>query len=164
MLPQPLHPAVVHFPIVLTLLLPVVAAGAWLAVRRGARPGRAWALVAGTAALLFASTWGAVRTGESEEEVVEGVVAESVIGQHEEGAERYLFATGAFALLALAGLARGRVGRAGRIAGLAGALVLVPLAWSVGHSGGELVYRHGAASAYVTGDTPVSARAGERRH
>jgi len=156
MLPQPLHPAVVHFPIVLTLLMPLVAAGAWLAVRRGARPARMWALVAGTALLLFASTFVAQRTGEAEEEVVERVVPESAIGQHEESAERYLIATGVFVLLAAIGLAPGRLGRAGRVAGLAGAVALIPLAWSVGHSGGELVYQHGAASAYVTSGAPAA--------
>lgn len=35
MLPQPLHPAVVHFPIVLAVLLPVVTLAGILAVRRG---------------------------------------------------------------------------------------------------------------------------------
>ena len=164
MLPQPLHPAIVHFPIVLTLLMPLVAAGAWLAVRRGARPARTWVLVAGTAAFLFASTWVAVRTGDTEEEVVARAVPESAIERHEEGAERYLIATGAFVLLATLGLARGGLGRAARVAGLAGALALVPLAWSVGHSGGALVYEHGAASAYVTNGDPASPRTEHAQH
>ena len=51
MLPDPLHPAVVHFPIVLMVLLPFVAASALWAIRRGARPVRAWAVPVGAAAL-----------------------------------------------------------------------------------------------------------------
>ena len=41
MLPDPLHPAVVHFPIVLTFLLPLAALGALWRARRspGARGG-----------------------------------------------------------------------------------------------------------------------------
>ena len=37
MLPDPLHPAVIHFPIVLMVLLPLVAAWALWTIRRGAR-------------------------------------------------------------------------------------------------------------------------------
>jgi len=44
MLPNPLHPAVVHFPIVLALLLPIFAIGALWTIRRGARPRRAWGI------------------------------------------------------------------------------------------------------------------------
>jgi uncharacterized membrane protein len=35
MLPDPLHPIVVHFPIVLVVLLPAFAIGALLVIRRG---------------------------------------------------------------------------------------------------------------------------------
>ena len=43
MLPNPMHPAVVHFPVVLAFLLPLFVAGALLAIRRGANARRAWA-------------------------------------------------------------------------------------------------------------------------
>ena len=35
MIPEPLHPAVVHFPIVLVVLLPLAAMTALLLIRRG---------------------------------------------------------------------------------------------------------------------------------
>jgi hypothetical protein len=41
------------------------------------------------------------------------------------------------------------IGRAGRVTAALGAVALVVTAANVGHSGGELVYRHGAASAYA---------------
>ena len=44
MLPNPLHPAVVHFPIVFMFLLPISAGVALWAIRRGANPLKAWAV------------------------------------------------------------------------------------------------------------------------
>ena len=46
LLPNPLHPAVVHLPIALTLLVPIFAIGALVAIRRGAKVVRAWSIAA----------------------------------------------------------------------------------------------------------------------
>lgn len=153
MLPDPLHPAVVHFPVVLVMLLPLFAVGALWAIRRGARPLQAWGLVVGLAALLMVSSWAAVETGEDQEETVESVVAESAIHTHEEAAEIFLWLAGGTLLLAGAGLLGGRVGGPARVVATVAALGLVVAGWRVGHSGGELVYTHGAAAAYVSGTT-----------
>src|SRR5690348_6821402 len=56
-LPNPLHPAVVHFPIVLAFMLPLFAIGALVAIRRGARPLRAWSLPLAVGAALTLSSW-----------------------------------------------------------------------------------------------------------
>ena len=149
MLPNPLHPAVVHFPIVLAFLLPLFAIGALVAIRRGARPMRAWSLPLGIAAALTLSSWVAVQTGEAQDERVEDVVAEQPLETHEESAELFLTLSGVLLLVAAAGLVPGLVGRAGRVVAAVGAVALVGAAASVGRSGGELVYRHGAASAYA---------------
>ena len=68
MLLDPLHPAVVHFPVVLAFLLPLFAAGALWAIRRGAAPRRAWLLPIAGAAALALSAWVAVETGEAQTE------------------------------------------------------------------------------------------------
>lgn len=149
MLPDPLHPAVVHFPIVLAVLLPFVAAGTLWAIRRGARPVKAWAIPIATAAALTLSSWVAVETGEREEEKVEGVVAESSLHRHEEQAERFLVLSGILFVITGAGLLRGRPGRAARLGATLGALGLLALGAQVGHAGGNLVYRDNAAKAYT---------------
>jgi uncharacterized membrane protein len=159
MLPNPLHPAVVHFPVVLVLLLPIFALGALWAIRGGARARRAWALPLALAVALAASAWVAVQTGEREEERVEAAVAESAIHTHEEAAERFLLLSGVLVLVAATGLAGGVLGRAGRLVTTAGAFALIVAGVQVGHSGGELVYRHGAASAYA-GAAPGQGAAG----
>jgi uncharacterized membrane protein len=151
-LPDPLHPAVVHFPIVLAVLAPIFAAGALWAIRRGGRPSRAWGVATIVFALLAASSWVAVETGEQQEERVENVVSERPLESHEEAAELFLIATGAVLAVAALGLVRGTVGRVARIAAAAGSVALLGIGWNVGRTGGELVYRHGAASAY-TGST-----------
>lgn len=155
MIPNPLHPAVVHFPVVLAFLLPIFAIGAMVMIRRGARPMGAWAIPLAAAVALSVSSWAAVETGEEQDDRVERVVAEQPLDSHEEAAELFLTGTLILALVAAAGLAPGLIGRSARAVAALGALVLVAGAARVGHTGGELVYRHGAASAYAS---PTSAR------
>ena len=165
MLPDPLHPAVVHFPIVLAVLLPFLAAGALWAIRRGARPAKAWAIPITAAAALTLSSWIAVETGEREEEKVERVVTESSLERHEEQAERFLALSGILLVVTAAGLLRGVPGRAARLGATVGAFGLLAMGAQVGHSGGKLVYHDKAASAYSGGASIGSAatdRKGER--
>lgn len=147
MIPEPLHPAVVHFPVVLAVTLPlVILVALWM--RR--RPeSRAWMWVVLTAFVLAATTWFALETGEREEERVEHVVAESRLERHEEAAETFLSLVAATLIVALLGLAPGRVGSAARGVTVAASLIVLVAGWRVGHSGGELVYREGAATAYI---------------
>lgn len=149
MVPDPLHPAIVHFPIVLAVLLPIFAAVAMWTIGRGTTPRRGWAAPVGLAAALALSAWLAVQTGEAQEEQVERVVAEQPLHAHEEAAETFLVASGVLALVIATGLIGGRAGTIARGLGTAAAVAFVGLAAWVGHSGGELVYRHGAASAYA---------------
>ncbi len=46
MLPDPLHPAIVHLPIALSVFMPLFALVAAVVIRRGALPARAWGGVA----------------------------------------------------------------------------------------------------------------------
>ena len=150
MLPNPLHPAVVHLPIALVVLLPFFAAGALWAIRKGTKPARAWGITVALTALLLGSAWIALATGEQQEDRVERVVAEQPIESHEEAAKLFLALTAGVLVVAAAGFARGPIGTVARVAATAGSLVLLAAGWNVGRSGGELVYTHGAASAYTS--------------
>lgn len=159
MLPNPLHPAVVHFPVVLAFLLPLFVAGALWAIRRGANARCAWVLPLAAAVALAVSAWASVQTGSAQEERVERAVSEQALETHEEMAEAFLAASAGVAVLALAGFVGGMAGRVARVVTGIGALVLIGLVARVGHSGGQLVYRYGAASAYTsqsdaTGNAP----------
>ena len=86
MIPHPLHPAVVHFPIVFMFLVPLIMLGALLAIRRGVPHRRAWSLAVAAGALFSLSAWAAVQTGESEEDRVEDAVSHAALEAHEEPA------------------------------------------------------------------------------
>jgi uncharacterized membrane protein len=149
MIPDPLHPAVVHFPIVFAVVLPVVVVGALWAIRRGARLRAAWALPLALSAGLLLASFVAVRTGEADEDRVENVVDEAAIHEHEEAAERFLLLSGVLLAVTGLGLVGGTVGSAARLLATAGSVVVLIAGVQVGRAGGELVYEHGAASAYV---------------
>lgn len=157
MLPNPLHPAVVHFPVVLVILLPIIALGTLWAIHRGARPGRAWLVPVAFAAALVVSAFVALRTGKAQEDRVERVIPERVLGGHEEAAERFLVLSGVLLAVASAGLLGGVVGRSARVVATVGALGLVVAGVQVGDSGGKLVYQSGAASVYASGAGASSA-------
>ncbi|MGD8280615.1 MAG: hypothetical protein PVJ80_01305 [Gemmatimonadota bacterium] len=149
MLPDPLHPAVVHFPMAFAVLLPISAAIALWAIRRGAKPLYTWAVPLGLAVALTASSWVALETGEAQEDRVEAVVPEAALHQHEEAAELFLVLSGIVMLVAAGGLMGGTLGTASRFVALAGSLAVTAAGIQVGHAGGKLVYEYGAAQAYV---------------
>lgn len=149
LLPDPLHPAIVHLPIALTILVPLFALGALIAIARGAAVLRAWGLAAAMLAALSLSAYVSLETGEQQEERVERVVPERAFESHEDAAKGFLLLSLGVLGVAGVGLVKGRVGTAARYAAAAGTLALVVAGYRVGHSGGELVYRYGAASAYT---------------
>jgi uncharacterized membrane protein len=160
LIPNPLHPAVVHLPIAFAVILPLFAVGAIWFIRRGSRPLVAWGLTIGMAAALVASAWVSLQTGEQQEERVEDVVGESSIHQHEEAAEVFIAVSAGVLVLALGGLAPGRLGKVSRLVTAAGTVAILGAGWKVGHSGGMLVYRDGAASAYANVNGQGGAKAG----
>ena len=157
MLPEPLHPAVVHFPLVFALVLPILAAVAVWRIHDGA-PVRTWGTVVLLAVLAFGSGFAASRTGQAEEERVEAVLAsEEPLHEHEEAAEFFLLVSGVTAALAILGFAPGLTGRSARLLALLGAVGAAGAGVRTGFLGGELVFRHGAATAYTAGAEPPSA-------
>jgi uncharacterized membrane protein len=150
MIPNPLHPSLVHFPIVFAVLLPLVAIGALWMIRRGAAARRAWLLPVALAGALTLSAFLAVQTGKAQEERVEDVVGRQPLHSHEESAELFMVLSGVLVVVTAVGLAPGLAGRAARIVATLGAFGLLGAGYNVGRSGGELVYQHGAASAYAS--------------
>jgi uncharacterized membrane protein len=151
MLPDPLHPAVVHLPIALALLIPLLAALAALSIQRSWLPARLWLAVVLLQALLIGGGLFAEETGEHEQGRVEKAVDEQLIDEHEEAAERFVWLAGAALLVSGLGLLQGQRGEIARWASVAVSLGVLAAAGAAGHLGGELVYKHGAASAYVDG-------------
>ncbi len=151
----PLHPLVVHLPLALAVVVPVLAIGALLYAWRRGLSRRAWAIVFLLQAGLVVGGFAALSTGDADEDRVEQVVAESAIERHEESGERFVWAsTGVLGLMLLPLLTGRREGLRRVAAGVAtaGSVATAALAVDTGHKGGELVYEHGAALAYVNTD------------
>lgn len=152
------HPKVVHLPMALAVLMPLVAGGVLFAWWQGWFDRRVWIMVLLLQAALVGSGFVAMNTGEAEEERVEEIVAEQYIESHEEAAEVFVWASAivlAVMLLPLV-LPEGRFRTAAAVSALLGTLLVFGLGFRAGEAGGRLVYEHGAAQAYVGsgGDVP----------
>ena len=145
------HPKVVHIPMALGMLMPLIAGGIAFAWWRKWLTHRAWVLAAALQALLLASGVVALQTGEAEEDRVERIVPERVIEGHEEAAEVFVWASGAVlgAMLLSLVTVRRREGLPLAAVAVTGTLVVLALGYRTGQSGGALVYQHGAAVAYA---------------
>ena len=102
-------------------------------------------------ALLLGSGLVATRTGEAEEDRVENVVQESALHHHEELADQFVWAAGLTLGLTTLVLVVRRPAAVRLVVSsvVAATIVVAALGLRVGHAGGQLVYVHGAASAYA---------------
>lgn len=159
------HPKVVHIPIALSVLMPLIAGGLLLAWWRGWLPKRTWWVAVLLQGILVISAFVAIDTGGDQEERVEKVLPDKYIEAHEEAAD--VFTGGAVGVLLIAGAAlflKGRKGAAAAIVATVGTVVVLGLGYVVGQRGGALVYEHGAANAYIPGASPVGAGPGVPAH
>jgi uncharacterized membrane protein len=166
------HPKVVHVPIALAVLMPLIAGGLWVAWWREWLPARAFAVAAALQAVMVGAAALSLSTGEADEDRVERVVAESLIEAHESAAQ--VFTAAALLALIVMIVALALSSRpAGLFVGLLATLatlIVLGLGYRTGQAGGDLVYRHGAAQAYVgaataaPGAQPAGAAREQRRH
>lgn len=159
MIDLPLHPKIVHVPLGLAPIMPLLLLLLLVAIYRSWLPLRAWWIGVVFSTLLTGSTWLAMQTGEADEDRVEKVVPEAALDQHEDAAKPFLLATGATLVLTAAVLFVGhrKIAFAVQLASVFAAAGAFGLGVRVGQLGGELVYRHGAAQVYSTGGNPQPA-------
>lgn len=152
------HPKVVHLPMALAVLMPLVAGGTLFAWWRGWFDRRVWVIVLMLQAALVGSGFVAMNTGETEEERVEEIVAEQYIESHEEAAEAFVWASAVVLALMLLPmvLPEGRLRSAAALCACLGTLLVFGLGLKAGEAGGRLVYQHGAAQAYAAPGVALS--------
>jgi hypothetical protein len=152
----------------LAVLMPVLSAALLIAWWRGWLPRRVWLVAVALQLVLVASALLALRTGEIDEERVEKVLAsEAPIEAHEEAAEVFMWTSAGVLVLFLAGalIRKERAAQLLATTAVAGTVLVFTMGYRVGQAGGELVYRHGAANAYVEPAAPsVSAGAEKSEH
>ena len=142
-IPDPLHPAIIHFPVVL-ILLGTFAALAAIFWRKNHVPILAAALLA----LGSLGAWVAVQTGESDGGLLLlSPQGETLLEEHQNWGQRTLFIASIAAGLAIASVLLFRFPRLARVAAATAALTAIAASYGVyqtGHRGGALVFRHGA--------------------
>lgn len=149
----PFHPAIVHIPLAITIVLPVLIIIFALMIRSNKMSPQSWLVIVGLQLLVVITGYVSLETGETEEERVEKVVAREFIHEHEEAAEVFVGSAVITLVLSIAAFfIRKEIGFPLKL-GIATLTVLSAyLAYRAGSMGGELVYKHGAGSAYMTED------------
>src|SRR4051812_9866323 len=89
----PFHPSIVHLPIVLSFVLPILVLVFALMIRNNKMSPAAWLVIVGLQVLTTVSGYVALESGEVEEPTVERVVERKLIQAHEEAAELFVGAT-----------------------------------------------------------------------
>ena len=139
----PLHPALVHLPLGVAFVVPLVL-GIVLVARRRGKPGRTpWLIAVALQSVLFAGALAATWTGEADEDAMgaEGA-SHAAVEAHEEQAEAFTWLAGV-TLAAVVVAALGTTTPAGiPLAALALLLSVGGLGQGVraGHAGGALVH------------------------
>ena len=146
----PLHPALVHVPIGLSVIMPLVFVGLLVALWRGKVTRRAFAAATALQSVVVLGGLLSFLTGSSDEERVESFVAEALIERHEQLAIFFVAIAAVVLVISAAAFLSPEkwTRRLGTLATVGSAAVLV-VGLLVGHAGGQLVYQHGAASAYT---------------
>lgn len=145
----PLHPILVHLPLGLCMVMPVIALCIALGIRKKLFTAKLWLLVVVLQAVVFGSAFAAMKAGGHEEEKVEKIVAEKFIHEHEEAGETFVMISGIILGIAVLGLfSKKSFGQLAIILTVLASIASVILAIEAGHSGGSLVYLYGAGKAY----------------
>ena len=148
--PLPLHPAVVHVPMGLAVVMPVLLAGLVWAIRSGRLPARAWLVGVLLQGVVLGAALVALRTGEQDEERVERRAGDAQIEAHESAARAFTFAAGGTFVAVALGLAlrnRPRPFLAAGLGTVALSLAMLGLGIQAGHRGGLLVHAERGLSA-----------------
>lgn len=147
MFEMPLHPLFVHFPIVFATMIPFLGILFLIGIKRGYFNPQVWVIVVIISALYAISSLVAVDLGGDDEDIVKKVVAHAALEEHEEAGEMIPWVAGGIFLISLTPLALKYRTRLQLLTILVSALGLAPVI-EAGHTGGLLVFEHGAYRAY----------------
>jgi uncharacterized membrane protein len=145
----PLHPAIVHAPLGLALAVPVLLLALTIALFRRKVSPRAFLVGVLLQAIVVGGGLLALATGNAEESRVEAVVSEAALDRHEDLATIFVIMAAATLVTAVAAsFTRDRWSRGFAVVSTGASVGVLALGLAVGHAGGNLVYRDGAASVY----------------
>jgi len=148
----PLHPKLVHLPMALAVIMPLLSLGLLVTWITRVLPRRTWLIAIVLQGLLLGSGIAALRSGEADEERVEAIGP---------GAAAPPFVVGSAVVLAIALAAavirNERAARGVAALAVAGTAIVLLFGYRTGDAGGRLVYQHGAASSFAGPGAPAVA-------
>jgi hypothetical protein len=160
----PLHPAVVHVPLGLALVMPLLLGALLWAVLTDRLPGRVWLVALVLQGIILGAAAVALRTGEQDEDRVENRVGEARLEAHERAAQAFTWAAGlTFGTVGLALALRNRR-RPFAVAGMTSvalSVAMLALGVQAGHRGGALVHGSVGVAAPADGQADGEAQASE---
>ncbi len=125
----PLHPVIVHFPVALTLFFLFLYPALILWIGQKEDRQKTWAVVPALSLLLVLLSYGALFTGEQDEELVEEVISHEALEAHEHAAEYFFYFTWVPFLISLAGIKPWKGRKPARwmavLAGFIGVLIII---------------------------------------
>jgi uncharacterized membrane protein len=142
----PLHPAIVHVPLGVAVILPIVAAALTVAVWRGRLPRSVLAVVAGLQLIVATGGLVAMKLGHADERQAALTAPRHAIHEHEEAGEAFVWVSIGVLAVAVASLVvPARAAAAVAAVTTAGTLAVAALGVNAGEKGGELVFHHAAS-------------------
>jgi len=147
----PLHPMIVHFPLVLAFILPILILIFAYMIKINKMTPNGWLVIIGLQLAVVISGYVSLETGENEEDTVARVVSKDYIHEHEEAAEIFVGSTVIGLVLSIGVFfIRNEFQFPIKLGIAIIGLISCYQGYQTGLLGGELVYKHGAASAYTT--------------
>lgn len=149
----PFHPMIVHFPMALTFVLPFLVLIFAYMIKINKMTPRGWLIIVGLQLAVTITGYVSLESGETEEHNVQKVVFKDLIHTHEEAAEIFVGSTVIALVISIgAFFLRKELQFPVKLSVALIGFVSCYLAYKTGALGGELVYKHGAASAYASGN------------
>ena len=147
----PFHPLIVHFPLALTFILPILVIIFAFMIKTNKMSHQAWLIIIGLQMITTITGYVAMDAGENDEQQVEKVVSKKIIHEHEEAAEIFVGSTVIILVLSIAAyFLRKEIQFFVNLGVCFLGLISCFLAYRTGELGGELVYVHGAAGVHTT--------------